>query len=192
MDLFCSANPRAVVKDLDNCAHFINCSHKNSDLGKFYQECTYPDLFSDVTMKCESFQAVSCKHRPEPQAPCKPCFQLNLRKLFSSFLSHILLIDYFLFSIGQYEQNLKCVTGQMSCAPCPERLPSCIGLSDGLQPFTGLEWTSSYIVCLQNRTMDIRRCPQRAIFNPQTHQCINKIDQSMMFVHIFAYNAFMK
>ena len=88
VDLFCSANPRAVVKDLDNCAHFINCSHKNSDLGKFYQECTYPDLFSDVTMKCESFQAVSCKHRPEPQAPCKAIFQLNLRKLLLALSCH--------------------------------------------------------------------------------------------------------
>lgn len=71
IDKFCQANPSALVKDLDNCAHYINCSHKNSKLGDFIQGCVYPDLFSDVTLKCENFQAVVCKLRPEPMAPCK-------------------------------------------------------------------------------------------------------------------------
>lgn len=78
VDKFCQANPLALVKDLENCAHYINCSHKNSKLRNFIQECVYPDLFSDVTLKCENFQAVVCKLRPEPVAPCKLLFNQDL------------------------------------------------------------------------------------------------------------------
>ena len=42
------------------------------------EECTYPDLFSRVTMKCDRFEQVDCDHRPEPQAPCE---YINRRKL---------------------------------------------------------------------------------------------------------------
>lgn len=82
---------------------------------------------------------------------------------------------------GEYKQNM-CKSDDISCLPCPERLPSCVGLGDGPQPFTGQEWTSSYVVCLQNRTIDVRHCSQSSIFNPDTHQCINKIDQSKVTI----------
>lgn len=34
-------------------------------------ECSYPDLFSDSSSRCEHFETVACGKRPEPQAPCK-------------------------------------------------------------------------------------------------------------------------
>ena len=46
------------------------------------EECTYPDLFSRVTMKCDRFEQVDCDHRPEPQAPCE---YVNRRKLNAPF-----------------------------------------------------------------------------------------------------------
>jgi hypothetical protein len=65
---YCKANPTDIIQDPTNCAQYYNCSDPSR---QYKKECTYPDLFSSVTQRCERFQMVGCRKRPEPQAPCK-------------------------------------------------------------------------------------------------------------------------
>ena len=73
---YCKANPREVIPDHDNCAHYFDCTKVNQNrtsrlISISGTECTYPDLFDTQTLTCQRFQSVNCKDRPEPQAPCK-------------------------------------------------------------------------------------------------------------------------
>ena len=77
---FCTANPKSILPDPDNCAHFYNCSEKMSPLVSYKHECQYPDLFSTKTRRCENFTTVQCDKRKEPMAPCKLYAVMNLRK----------------------------------------------------------------------------------------------------------------
>ncbi|WAR05417.1 FCGBP-like protein [Mya arenaria] len=66
----CTANPKMVYPDSQNCQKYINCSAQNTLLGNHIVECTYPDLFSMTTKACEQFDTVNCDKRHEPMAPC--------------------------------------------------------------------------------------------------------------------------
>jgi hypothetical protein len=70
IDSFCRANPTSLKPHPSNCAQYYNCSDVNSRYGRYLEECTYPDLFSSVTMRCQKFQTVSCDAKHEPKAPC--------------------------------------------------------------------------------------------------------------------------
>lgn len=81
---YCTANPTKLLPDPDNCAHYFNCSdptvnvitrQQNQQTGSYRKECPYPDLFNPVLQQCGMFTTVECKTRPEPQAPCKKCFE---------------------------------------------------------------------------------------------------------------------
>jgi len=78
--------------------------------------------------------------------------------------------------LGEYKQNL-CKGGDPSCVPCPQRLPSCRGLPDGINGATGQLWTDMYVQCLDNRTMGVQHCRQ-GIFDPNNKQCVKDIDPS--------------
>ena len=87
------------------------------------------------------------------------------------FITH----TYLCFCLsGAYNQNL-CAPGDQSCAPCPDRLPSCVGLPDGDEPDTHHQWTDVYVRCYRNRTMDVQHCPTGAVFSPAKLACISKI-----------------
>ena len=75
------------------------------------------------------------------------------------------------FCKGSYQQNL-CHKTDPNCLPCPERLPSCVGLTDG---YHGLRdrWSSDYFNCYKNRTIDVLTC--KGFFDPNTKQCVEKI-----------------
>ena len=75
------------------------------------------------------------------------------------------------FCKGSYQQNL-CHISDPNCLPCPERLPSCVGLTDG---YHGLrdQWSSDYFNCYKNRTIDVLTC--KGFFDPNTKQCVEKI-----------------
>lgn len=75
---FCSANKKAIAADSLNAAHFINCSNSNSNLSKYIQECTYPQLFSVETNSCQDFRTVPVDSRIVPQAPCELVFVLSV------------------------------------------------------------------------------------------------------------------
>ena len=74
---YCKANPREIIPDHDNCAHYFDCVKVNQNRTSramttgMVSECKYPDLFDSQTLTCQSFTSVSCHDRPEPQAPCK-------------------------------------------------------------------------------------------------------------------------
>ena len=89
----------------------------------------------------------------------------------------------FLF-VGQYEQNV-CKANSTTCAPCPERLPSCVGEVDGLNAFPGKLWQNDYIQCYLNRTIHITKC-QNGYFNPNKKRC-SSIVQMRKFTYIW-YN----
>lgn len=69
---YCPVHRNKVIQDPDNCAKFYNCSDVS------HSECTYPDLFSLVTFRCERFLSTSCDQRPEPQAPCNAMIFFSL------------------------------------------------------------------------------------------------------------------
>ncbi|WAR05418.1 hypothetical protein MAR_020787 [Mya arenaria] len=77
----------------------------------------------------------------------------------------------------EYDQN-KCSPGDLMCSPCPQRLPSCVGTTDGAHAFTGREWTKFYIECLKNRTVALNTCPTGAVFEPYQSSCVSKIDKN--------------
>lgn len=61
----------------DGCALFYNCSLRFQHRPRRHfaspleDECPYPQLFSNETLKCENFLNVTCGTRKEPKAPCK-------------------------------------------------------------------------------------------------------------------------
>ena len=71
IDEICKRKSMAIIPMESNCAQYYNCSSKKSALGHHAKECTYPDLFSKVSNKCQHFENVSCENRTEPMAPCK-------------------------------------------------------------------------------------------------------------------------
>ena len=70
---------------------------------------------------------------------------------------------------GEYLQN-RCSSSDPNCLPCPKRLPSCIGHSDGDNPFPNKLWMSDYITCYKNRTLNVTHC-NHGYFNPRTGKC---------------------
>lgn len=80
----------------------------------------------------------------------------------------------FLFSSpGSYEKNL-CLDPYEKCTPCPERLPSCVGLPDGDNVFAGKIWSQHYVVCYKNRTKTIKQCSS-GFFDPQNRKCSSQV-----------------
>ncbi|XP_070178403.1 uncharacterized protein [Littorina saxatilis] len=54
---------------------------------------------------------------------------------------------------------------------------SCVGLSDGLQPHPGREWTPRYLLCKDQRALQQLECPQdKPIFSPDTMRCESWMD----------------
>ena len=78
---------------------------------------------------------------------------------------------------GQYQKNI-CSRNDLKCVPCPERLPSCVGKSDGANPFPSKLWSHDYITCLRNRTITVTKCPSSQFFNPDIRQCTTQISVS--------------
>ncbi|XP_062614312.1 uncharacterized protein LOC134276046 [Saccostrea cucullata] len=152
---FCKVNPRAIQPHRVNCAQFYNCTAAVSGEGSLLQECRYPDLFSQSSLRCDDFQSVPCGARHEPQTPC------------------------------EYKQNL-CQPSDKKCQPCPIRLPSCLGLSDGQNPHPSHLWGEDYIVCFENRTLEVLKC-RVGYFNPRTRRCSDFVDPVDMVSYCQAY-----
>lgn len=79
-----------------------------------------------------------------------------------------------LYISGQYQQNL-CPVGDLSCAACPSRLPSCVGAQNGYKEFPTRLWKSDFVKCFLNRTTEINKCPPNEYFNPRLKQCMEKV-----------------
>lgn len=75
--------------------------------------------------------------------------------------------------LGEYSQNI-CRKDDTACPPCPERLPSCIGVPDGDFPFPGRLWKQEFVTCYMNRTITLQRCTN-GYFHPQMKKCIVQV-----------------
>lgn len=73
----------------------------------------------------------------------------------------------------------QCLQNAVNCTPCPERLPSCIGLPDGNNAFPSRPSSQYYVKCFKNRTVAVEVC-QVSLFDPGTRECSNVIDASVL------------
>lgn len=78
--------------------------------------------------------------------------------------------------IGQYEQNL-CKATDSNCQLCSNRLPTCVGLSDGDHEFPSKLWQRDFIICFKNRTISITSCEDGLYFNPRTRKCLSAVEK---------------
>ncbi|XP_062614315.1 uncharacterized protein LOC134276051 isoform X2 [Saccostrea cucullata] len=81
----------------------------------------------------------------------------------------------------EYQQNL-CTGKGKNCKPCKERLPSCIGLPNGLNPVMEFLWEKNYIVCKDNRTLNVKTCSE-GVFDPYNRKCMNNTISSYCMMH---------
>ncbi|XP_022302647.2 uncharacterized protein LOC111110440 [Crassostrea virginica] len=82
----------------------------------------------------------------------------------------------------RYEPKDACEYGENQCKsshciPCHIRFPSCKGSPDGLNPWTGREWTPYFVVCQNERLMFQGQCPvlsnkMPTIFHPVNSICV--------------------
>ena len=63
----CTGQLGTLIPYRNNCAKYYDCTSGSQVQTK---ECTYPDLFSEVTLTCQEFTSVQCGIRNEPKAPC--------------------------------------------------------------------------------------------------------------------------
>ncbi|KAK3583069.1 hypothetical protein CHS0354_004014 [Potamilus streckersoni] len=150
-DGLCTKNLGKIIPNPLNCGQYYDCRDVK---GPFLFECLYPNLFSADSLRCEQFTRVRCEDRYEPQSPCKDTISMHE-----------------LLSVGEYQQNL-CPSGNQTCVPCTERLPSCVAHEDGNHPFPGRMATSDYFICFLNRTVSVESCT-KGIYDPEKRQCID-------------------
>lgn len=101
--------------------------------------------------------------------------QINYKSVANDFAC---IFKYFLsisYVSGEYEQNL-CKPNDVNCIPCNSRLPSCVGLPDGVNYYPGKLWTDSYVKCFRNRTISVEKCPS-GYFHPRKHLCVKTVDR---------------
>lgn len=84
------------------------------------------------------------------------------------------------FTLGQYLQN-QCPAGDDGCLPCPTRLPSCLTLPDGANPFPNPDKSSGYFICDQNRTIAIKTCSV-GFFDTTSRQCVQLSTTCRLFI----------
>ncbi|KAJ8316013.1 hypothetical protein KUTeg_006027 [Tegillarca granosa] len=68
------------------------------------------------------------------------------------------------------------------CKPCVDRFPSCVGLVDGHQGFPNRGVTALYIVCKDNRTISIEKCPETIyndVYDPYLRHCTSQINSGL-------------
>ena len=77
---------------------------------------------------------------------------------------------------GDYLQN-HCSINSTDCMACEDRLPGCINLPDGHNPFPGRAVSEYYVKCFRNRTVSVEAC-QVSLYDQKTRECSSMIDGS--------------
>ncbi|KAL5005503.1 hypothetical protein ScPMuIL_018959 [Solemya velum] len=140
---FCTNNPTAIIPHPGDCAQYFDCRLVQTQPGELRRECPYPQLFSVTDNVCRYYTFVTCGTRREPKSPC------------------------------EYEINQRCPGDVPNCVPCEERLPSCIGYSNGNHSFpTRNEY---YVVCQDERTLSVQSC-EPGIFDKALRRCSVSFD----------------
>ncbi|KAK3583067.1 hypothetical protein CHS0354_004012 [Potamilus streckersoni] len=65
------------------------------------------------------------------------------------------------------------------CKPCFDNQPSCKGLHDGPNTYPGLLFTPDFIICLQERTIEIGTCND-GVFDPTRRICTPRNDPELI------------
>ncbi|KAL4228860.1 hypothetical protein ACF0H5_011900 [Mactra antiquata] len=161
---YCMYHRNSIIPHPTNCAQYYMCSTQNTPLGNYLMECPYPQLFDDVTLRCNSKSQVRCGTRREPQSECD--YQL-----------------YQCIGIG----CIRCVgnQGPITLPPAPttttvSSTPSCIGKPDGLNPYPGRELTVYYIVCDHGRLVETGLCIINKILDPVRRRCTDPGDPDVI------------
>ncbi|VDI58558.1 Hypothetical predicted protein [Mytilus galloprovincialis] len=150
---YCTAHPSAILPDPANCAHYFNCS--------------------DPTMATIT--------RGAGQTPGNYRKECHYPDLFDDSIKQCNNFEMVNCSKKpepqapcEYQQNL-CQAVNKTCDPCTKRLPSCVGKSDGLNPFPAKLWQGDYVRCYKNRTMAVTKCPTGEYFNPRLDKCMKVV-----------------
>ena len=88
-----------------------------------------------------------------------------------------------MYFVGEYQQHL-CSPGDLSCTKCSERLPRCVGLTDGRHAVPSHLWLTDYIVCYKNRTVNVTQCARDEYFNPRLNTCMKNIIPGQYLFHM--------
>ncbi|XP_048741495.1 uncharacterized protein LOC125655293 [Ostrea edulis] len=74
----------------------------------------------------------------------------------------------------EYESNA--CKHSSHCIPCEVRFPSCKGRADGINSWSGREWTPHFVVCENERLVHQGQCTyeetSKIVFDPVEHVCI--------------------
>ncbi|KAH3812327.1 hypothetical protein DPMN_140756, partial [Dreissena polymorpha] len=145
VEVYCAQNLGERIPHPANCARYIDCRAKVShpQLGRHMAECTYPQLYSATTSRCENFDQVQCTTRYEPRAPCE----------------------------------YATLIGSGSPQNCMGTYFSCVGLPDGANPIPGGLVETRYIMCLNDRTVDVVTCPNGNTFDRLKRICTVSVEQ---------------
>ena len=84
---------------------------------------------------------------------------------------------------GEYKQNL-CSNSDPNCIPCPQRLPSCVGVPNGDVGFTGKLWKPDYVTCYTDRTVIPTKTCSQGYFHPTLKMCTQNVNKSKYLVYI--------
>lgn len=67
----CDMKAQTRIAHPESCAKFYDCSNKKTSGGDpEVEECKYPFLFDEETMRCEHFSTTKCGRRFEPKNQC--------------------------------------------------------------------------------------------------------------------------
>ena len=80
---------------------------------------------------------------------------------------------------GEYDA-FQCSSAH--CIPCSIRFPSCSGLPDGLNSWSGREWSPYYVMCEEERVTFQGECvadKSAKVFHPEQKQCVI-LDEKMI------------
>ncbi|XP_061184903.1 uncharacterized protein LOC133192909 isoform X1 [Saccostrea echinata] len=69
-EAFCQVNPGMKLEHPTDCSKYYDCSRPNGAYGRYLFECKYPDLYDQVSKRCETFRTVNCGARTAPLNPC--------------------------------------------------------------------------------------------------------------------------
>nr|XP_022335507.1 uncharacterized protein LOC111132108 [Crassostrea virginica] len=154
----CVGNEGLLLADPNNCARYFNCSR--------------------YAVKYEGF-ALSQDECPYPQL-------FSIETGFCEDFPDVNCKDRFIPKAPcDYLKN-RCKPGNVSCVPCAERWPSCVGRENGNNTIPGRDMTDSYVICLEGRTVSLEQCPV-GFFDPVQRKCRTKIGAAAIRAYCTAH-----
>ncbi|BFZ01380.1 hypothetical protein BsWGS_04419 [Bradybaena similaris] len=140
----CQGKRGSLLAHPDSCSWYVNCSMTPDAVMSRY--------FDGYVMECpypQLFSSVTSQCEDFNHVDCQSRFEPK--------------------SPCEYRAN-KCRESS-HCIPCWVRYASCRGLSEGLNPWKGMEWQPFFVECHKERTVFQGQCQSSAVFSPITRAC---------------------